>query len=45
MINLYEVTETNKMIQQENFDFRTITIGINILPCVDEYVDKTCENV
>ena len=45
MINLYEVTETNKMIQQENFDVRTITMGINLLPCVDEDVDKTCENV
>ena len=28
MINLFEVTETNKMIEQENLDVRTITIGI-----------------
>ena len=45
MINLYEVTETNKMIEQENLDVRTITMGINLLPCVDEDLDKTCENV
>mgnify|MGYP000821304276 CR=1 FL=1 len=27
MINLFEVAETNKMIEQENLDVRTITIG------------------
>lgn len=30
MINLFEVTETNKMIEQENLDVRTITIGISL---------------
>lgn len=27
MINLFEVAETNKMIEQENLDVRTITLG------------------
>ena len=27
MINLQEVIETNKMIEQENLDVRTITMG------------------
>ena len=35
MINIYEVLETNKMIEQENLDVRTITMGINLLDCVD----------
>lgn len=29
MINMYEVSETNKMIEQENLDVRTITLGIS----------------
>ena len=35
MINLYEVTETNKMIEEENLDVRTITMGISLLDCSD----------
>lgn len=35
MINIYEVTETNQMIEKENLDVRTITMGINLLDCVD----------
>ena len=30
MINMYEVSETNKMIEQENLDVRTITLGISL---------------
>lgn len=33
MINIHEVIETNKMIEQENLDVRTITLGINLLDC------------
>ena len=28
MINMYEVSETNKMIESENLDVRTITLGM-----------------
>ncbi len=35
MINLEEVIETNKMIDKENFDVRTITMGISLLDCID----------
>lgn len=35
MINMFEVNETNKMIEQENLDVRTITLGISLLDCVD----------
>lgn len=45
MINLFEVNETNKMIEQENLDVRTITIGISLLDCIDSNVDVLCENI
>ena len=35
MINIQEVIETNKMIEKENLDVRTITLGISLLDCVD----------
>ena len=34
MINMFEVKETNEMIQQENLDVRTITLGISLLDCI-----------
>ena len=39
MINLFEVAETNKMIEQENLDVRTITIGISLLDCMDANIE------
>ena len=35
MINIFEVNETNKMIEQENLDVRTITMGISLMDCMD----------
>lgn len=35
MINRYEVYETNQMIEEENLDVRTITLGISLLDCID----------
>ena len=45
MINLFEVAETNKMIEQENLDVRTITIGISLLDCMDHDIDVLCQNI
>lgn len=45
MINLFEVNETNKMIQQENLDVRTITIGISLIDCIDANIDVLCRNI
>ena len=39
MINIYEVAETNQMIEQENLDVRTITLGISLLDCIDSDLD------
>ena len=38
MINIFEVNETNKMIEQENLDVRTITMGISLLSCAHSEV-------
>ncbi|MDE7327712.1 MAG: PFL family protein [Lachnospiraceae bacterium] len=35
MINFTEVMETNTMIEKENLDVRTITLGISLLDCID----------
>ena len=35
MINIGEVIETNEMVEQENLDVRTITLGISLLDCID----------
>lgn len=45
MININEVTETNQMIEKENFDVRTITMGISLLDCIDSDVQKTCAKI
>ena len=45
MINISEVLETNKMIQDENLDVRTITMGISLLDCADAGVGATCEKI
>ncbi len=45
MINISEVIETNKMIEQENLDVRTITMGINLLDCADGNLDVLCRKI
>lgn len=45
MINSFEVRETNKMIEENNLDVRTITMGISLLDCFSDSVEKTCENI
>ena len=45
MININEVLETNQMIEKDNLDVRTITIGINLLDCVSEDLEKLCNNI
>lgn len=45
MINIFEVSETNKMITQENLDVRTITLGISLLDCIDDDLDSLNEKI
>ena len=45
MINIGEVKETNEMIEKENLDVRTITLGISLLDCIDSDLDKLNQNI
>ena len=45
MINIHEVIETNDMIEKENLDVRTITMGISLLDCIDSDLNKVCDNI
>lgn len=45
MINLSEVLETNRMVEQENLDVRTITMGISLLDCADKDLRTTCDKI
>lgn len=45
MINLLEVNQTNKMIEEENLDVRTITLGISLLDCASDSVEVFCEKI
>ena len=45
MINMFEVRETNKMIEENNLDVRTITMGISLLDCCTDDVKKTCDRI
>ncbi len=45
MLNLNDILETITMIQEENLDIRTITMGISLLDCCDSDIDRSCEKV
>ena len=45
MINISEVIETNEMIQKENLDVRTITMGISLFDCIDSDLDTCCKKI
>lgn len=45
MINIKEVVETNEMIEKENLDVRTITMGISLMDCIDSDIDKVTDNI
>ena len=45
MININEVIETNQMIEKENLDVRTITLGISLLDCISDDVSSLCRNI
>ena len=45
MLKTTDILETIKMIQEENLDIRTITMGISLLDCIDSDIDKAFDNV
>lgn len=45
MINMNDIMETITMIQEENLDIRTITMGISLLDCCDSDIDRSCQKV
>ena len=45
MLNVYDILETIRMIQDECLDIRTITMGISLLDCIDTDIDKACDKV
>ncbi len=45
MINIFEANETNEMIEQENLDVRTITLGISLMDCIDADLDRLCNKI
>lgn len=45
MLNMSDIMETITMIQDDNLDIRTITMGISLLDCCDSDIDKSCEKV
>ena len=45
MINPFEIIETINMIDNENLDIRTITMGISLKSCADPDIDRMCKKV
>ncbi len=45
MLNTGDILETIKMIQEENLDIRTITMGISLLDCIDSDEDRACDRI
>ena len=45
VLNTNDILETIKMIQEENLDIRTITMGISLLDCIDSDIDKSCTKI
>ena len=45
MLNIRDILETIHMIQDEHLDVRTITMGISLLDCCAEDIDRSCEKL
>ena len=45
MLNMTDIMETISMIQEENLDIRTTTMGISLLDCGDTDIDRACEKI
>ena len=45
MLSIENILETNRMIQDNKLDVRTITMGISLLGCVSEDGDRMCTRI
>ncbi|MDD5923008.1 MAG: PFL family protein [Eubacteriales bacterium] len=45
MLTREDIMETVRMIQEENLDVRTITMGVSLLDCADSDIDRSCRKV
>ena len=45
MLNMTDIMETITMIQEENLDIRTVTMGISLFDCADNDIDKSCDKI
>lgn len=45
MITASEVLETKRMVEQDNLDVRTITMGISLLDCASSDLKETCDKI
>lgn len=44
-INTSDILETIEMIENENLDIRTVTMGISLLDCADSDIDRACDRI
>lgn len=44
-MEINQILETIRMIEEENLDIRTITMGISLLDCIDSDSDRACEKI
>ncbi|MBQ7107317.1 MAG: PFL family protein [Clostridia bacterium] len=45
MIDTKDILETIRMIENENLDIRTVTMGISLLDCIDPDIDTACNKI
>ncbi len=45
ILNINDILETINMIQNENLDVRTITMGISLYDCVSDDINRLCDNI
>lgn len=44
-MEINQILETIRMVEEENLDIRTITMGISLLDCIDDDIDQMCEKI
>ena len=45
MIDIKDIMETVNMIDHDNLDIRTVTMGISLLDCIDADAKAACDKI